>query len=348
MIIRLTIRDPAASTAADCEVTAEPETLIGSLLRALPFPVRGRPCYVGGDKLDPDARLADSPLAPGATISVGEPERAQPWRPLAAAGAIRVFSGPDAGRVIWLSPGSHVIGREWTDISLLRDQQVSRRHARLDVSWTGEATVADLGSSNGTRVDEIGVREPVRLRPDGVLQVGDDRLRWAPLPSARLRTTRARDGRVDFDRAFSPAPAVTAARLTMPRNEVPQRNIAVALISSLLPLPISVAMAVLLKSPYFLLFGILTPITFFGTQWVEGRQRKKKEREFDQRKQETTERIRQHVVHEQWLRHVVAPDEVDLTFAATHEGPGLWPRNADSPDGLTLRVGVADEPASIT
>ncbi|MFC5822588.1 FtsK/SpoIIIE domain-containing protein, partial [Nonomuraea insulae] len=348
MIIRLTIRDPAASHAVDVEVTAEPETSIGSLLRALPFPVKGRPCYVGSGKLDPEAAVADSPLVPGTTINVGEPERTQSWRPMAAAGAIRVFAGPDAGRVVWLSPGSHVIGREWTDISLLRDQKVSRQHARVDVSWTGEATVVDLGSRNGTLVDEMAVRGPAVLRPDGVLQVGDDRLRWAPLPSARLRTTRSRDGRVDFDRAFSPAPAAPAARITMPRNEVPQRNIAVALLSSLLPLPISIAMAILLKSPYFLLFGILTPITFFGTQWVEGRQRKKKEREFDQRKGETSERIRQHVVHEQWLRHVVAPDEVDLTFAATHEGPGLWPRNADSPDGLTLRVGVADEPATIT
>ncbi|NJP91936.1 FHA domain-containing protein [Nonomuraea sp. FMUSA5-5] len=347
MIIRLTIRDPAASTAVDAEVTAEPETLVGSLLRALPFPVRGRPCYVGGDKLDPDSPVSDSPLVPGATISVGEPERTQPWRPLAAAGAIRVFAGPDAGRVIWLSPGSHVIGREWTDISLPLDQKVSRRHARLDVSWTGEATVVDLGSRNGTLVDELGVQAPVPLRPDGVLQVGDDRLRWAPLPASRLRTTRARDGRIDFDRAFSPAPAVAGARVTLPRNEAPQRNIGVALVSSLLPLPISIAMAIFLKSPYFLLFGLLTPITFFGTQWVEGRQRKKKEREFAQRKQDTMERVRQHVVHEQWLRHVVAPDEVDLTFAATHEGHGLWPRNADSPDGLTLRVGVADEPATI-
>ncbi|MEV0622952.1 FtsK/SpoIIIE domain-containing protein [Nonomuraea sp. NPDC050404] len=348
MIIRLTIRDPVAATAVDVEVTAEPETLIGSLLRALPFPVKGRPCYVGTDKLDPETRVADGPLVPGATISVGEPERVHPWRPLAAAGAIRVFAGPDAGRVVWLSPGGHVIGRERTDISLVRDQRASRQHALLNVSWTGEATVTDLGSRNGTLVNEVGVRLPTALRPDGVLQVGDDRLRWAPLPPARLRTVRNADGHIDFDRAFSHAPAVTGTRITMPRNEVPQRNIAVALLSSLLPLPISIAMAILLKSPYFLLFGILTPITFFGTQWVEGRQRKKKELEFDQRKRDTMERIRQHVVHEQWLRHVVAPDEVDLTFAATHEGPGLWPRNADSPDGLTLRVGVADEPATIT
>ncbi|MGN9841535.1 FtsK/SpoIIIE domain-containing protein [Nonomuraea sp. H19] len=343
----MTIRDPLAATELDVEVTAEPETTIGSLLRSLPVAVKERPCFVGTEKLDPEATVAGSPLAPGATISVGEPERTQPWRPLTAAGAMRVFAGPDAGRVFWLTPGSHVIGREHTDIGLLRDQRVSRRHARLEVSWTGEATVVDLGSRNGTLVDEVVVGEPAVLRPDGVLQVGDDRLRWAPLPPSRLRTMRAKDGRLDFDRAFSPAPAVPAARIALPRNETPQRNIAVALLSSLLPLPISIAMAILLKSAYFLLFGILTPVTFFATQWVEGRQRRKKEREFDSRKRETAERIRRHVVHEQWLRHVVAPDEVDLTFAATHEGPGLWPRNADSPDGLTLRVGVADEPATI-
>lgn len=185
---------------------------------------------------------------------------------------------------------------------------MSRHHARLDVSWTGEATVADLGSL----VDELPMREPTVLRPDGVLKVGDNRLRWAPLPPSRLRTRRARDGRVDFDRAFSPAPTVPGARITLPRNETPQRNMAVALLSSLLPPPISVAMAFLLKSPYFLLFGILSPIAFFATQWVEGRQRRKKEREFEERKRETLERIRRH-----------------------------------SPDGLTLRVGVAGEPATI-
>ncbi|MEV4899684.1 hypothetical protein AB0K48_61320, partial [Nonomuraea sp. NPDC055795] len=39
------------------------------------------------------------------------------------------------------------------------------------------------------------------------------------------------------------------------------------------------------------------------------------------------------------------PDELDLTLAALREGPGLWSRDAASPDGLTLRVGVAGEPA---
>ncbi|WP_049558520.1 FtsK/SpoIIIE domain-containing protein [Nonomuraea sp. SBT364] len=347
MIIRLTVRDPALAAEHDVEVTAEPDTPIASLLRALPVPVDGRPCFAGTVKLDPDATLAAGPIVCGSVISVGEPERIRPWRPMAAAGAVRVFAGPDAGRVIWLSPGNHVIGRQHGDITLPRDQRVSERHAFLEVSWTGEVTVVDLNSGGGTRVDEVLIEGPAPLRPEAVLQVGEDRMRWAPLPPGRLRATRGSDGHIDFDRAFAPSPAVPAERITLPRNEAAPRNFMVQLLSSLIPLPIAVLMAVFLKSPYFLLFGLLTPITFFGTQWAEGRQRKRKEREFAERQRETAERVRRHVVREQWLRHLVAPDEVDLTVAATHEGPGLWPRNADSADGLTLRVGVADERATI-
>ncbi|WP_336212103.1 FtsK/SpoIIIE domain-containing protein [Nonomuraea sp. LPB2021202275-12-8] len=343
----MTVRDPAIPAEHDVEVTAAPDTLISSLLRALPLPVDGRPCFVGTGKLDPDATVADSPLVCGSVISVGEPARTRPLRPVAAAGAVRVFAGPDAGRVIWLSPGNHVIGGLGPDIVLQRDQRISGRHAFLEVSWTGEVTVVALDSAGATLVDEVAIEGPTPLRPESVLQVGDDRLRWVPLPPGRLRATRGKDGRIDFDRAFAPAPAVPAERIELPRSEATPRNFAVQLLSSLIPLPIAVLMAVFLKSPYFLLFGLLTPITFLGTQWAEGRQRKMREREFDARKSETNERIRQHVVREHWLRRLVAPDEVDLTIAATHEGPGLWPRNADSSDGLTLRVGVAEEPATI-
>lgn len=65
MIIRTTIRDPAASAELDVEVTAEPETTIGSLLRAMPIAVQGRPCFVGAAKLDPEATVAGSPFVPG-------------------------------------------------------------------------------------------------------------------------------------------------------------------------------------------------------------------------------------------------------------------------------------------
>jgi hypothetical protein len=47
MIIRLTVRDPALRAEHDVEVTAEPDTTIQSVLRALPVPVDGRPCYAG-------------------------------------------------------------------------------------------------------------------------------------------------------------------------------------------------------------------------------------------------------------------------------------------------------------
>lgn len=122
---------------------------------------------MGSGELDPDAAVADSPLVPEAAISVGEPERTQPWRPLPATGAIHVFAGPDAERKVLPTPGSHLVGREHSDINLPCDAKVPKRHARIDVSWTGEATVVDLGSRNGTRADEAGAPGPVVPRPNG-------------------------------------------------------------------------------------------------------------------------------------------------------------------------------------
>ena len=194
MIIRLTVRDPALTAEYDVEVTAEPDTPVASLLRALRLD--GRPVHVGAGKLDPESTFAGSPLVHGSVISVGEPERVRPWRPVAAAGAVRVFAGPDAGRVIWLGPGNHVIGGRGADLALTRDRRIRGRHAFLEVSWTGEATVVDLGG--GALVDELPVGAPTPVPPEAVLRVGDDLLRWVPLPPGRLRAVRSEDGRVDF------------------------------------------------------------------------------------------------------------------------------------------------------
>ncbi|MDJ0788536.1 MAG: FHA domain-containing protein [Myxococcota bacterium] len=52
-----------------------------------------------------------------------------------------------------LRPGSYMIGRVAEAQIQIESNQVSRQHARLDVSETG-VTLTDLGSSNGTFVDD--------------------------------------------------------------------------------------------------------------------------------------------------------------------------------------------------
>ncbi|MFI6293984.1 FHA domain-containing protein [Nonomuraea sp. NPDC050790] len=265
MIIRLTVRDTELAAEHDLEVVAEPGTKLSTLLGALP----PRPCYAGSVKLDPEAVFGACPLVSGMVVGVGDPARDERARPAGAVGGLRVVGGPDAGRLVWLAPGAHVVGRDHdAALRLVRDPGVSRLHARLEVSVTGELTVTDLGSTNGTLAGGERVTGAVRLGPREMLRVGDDLLRWVPLPAARPHAVRGPDGAIAFDRALTrraPGPA----SIQTPSEQAPSEQV---------------------------------------LSWQ-------------------------------------VPDELDLTLAALREGPGLWSRDAASPDGLTLRVGVTGEPA---
>ncbi|WP_171203532.1 FHA domain-containing protein, partial [Pseudokineococcus marinus] len=90
---------------------------------------------------------------PGAGGRGDEPSRTGPGR---GAGVLHlhVVAGPDAGLVVPLPPGRHVLGRGAGADVRLDDPRLSRRHLRLDVDRRG-ALVTDLGSANGTLVDGV-------------------------------------------------------------------------------------------------------------------------------------------------------------------------------------------------
>ena len=97
---------------------------------------------------------------------------------------LHVVSGPDAGVVVPLPMGVHELGRSgpvsWHDHSL------SRRHCRVAVTPVSVA-VTDLGSSNGTTVDDV-VCPPhgsLPWSPGQVLGVGDSLVELRPaVPAA--------------------------------------------------------------------------------------------------------------------------------------------------------------------
>jgi DNA-binding winged helix-turn-helix (wHTH) protein len=66
------------------------------------------------------------------------------------------------GRVVDLGPGENLIGRSVECAVRLDSTDVSRRHARIFVSGD-EATIEDLGSTNGTFVNGQRVVAPVKL-----------------------------------------------------------------------------------------------------------------------------------------------------------------------------------------
>ena len=96
-------------------------------------------------------------------------------------------------QVLPLTEGAHLAGRD-ADCSLTIDAStVSRRHARITVA-AGAATVEDLGSTNGTRVNGTRISGPTRLGPGDELMLGSEVLR------ARSRQTSALTIKVDQDK----------------------------------------------------------------------------------------------------------------------------------------------------
>jgi S-DNA-T family DNA segregation ATPase FtsK/SpoIIIE len=346
MILRLSVRD--SGTTKDIEMIADPDTSVASVLAAaLPTAIGGRPCFVGVQLLDPATTVAESPLVLGCTISVGEPGPDPRALPPGAVGAVRVIAGPDTGLIAWLTPGEHAFARHPDARVSLRDADVSRRHAVLRVATDGQAWLSDIGSENGTAIDGSPVTEPVALAPEAIIEIGGTRLRWVPLPEHRLRTVRSPDGHLDFDRAFAPAPAVSRAEIALPQKDTVPRNIVTMLVSGLAPAAMGGVMALLLRQPSLLLFGLFGLATAAGSYLVDRHQRRSRERTYTRDKAEAERRIHALVLTEGRLNRVLAPDELDLVLAATGAGRGLWPRNADSAHGLRVRVGTEDRPAAV-
>lgn len=90
-----------------------------------------------------------------------------------------------------LSEGSNLVGRDRDCAVRIDSGTLSRHHARITVS-RGEATIEDLGSKNGTRVNKADVKDPLSLKDGDKIQVGAVTVTYRilePLPSTLTRGT---------------------------------------------------------------------------------------------------------------------------------------------------------------
>jgi pSer/pThr/pTyr-binding forkhead associated (FHA) protein len=105
--------------------------------------------------------------------AVRERDADRPKRPEQAVGALvstRAVVSLDDRRYVLEGPRA-TIGRSKDAECVLRDPNVSRRHAELRRGANGDWTIADLGSTNGVKVN--GRRVPsTRLSPGDEITVG--------------------------------------------------------------------------------------------------------------------------------------------------------------------------------
>jgi pSer/pThr/pTyr-binding forkhead associated (FHA) protein len=80
------------------------------------------------------------------------------------------------GERVALKAGVNVLGRRAPDVVELPSPTVSRRHARITVG--DETLIEDLGSKNGTFVEERRVSRPVTLTDGAQVRIGSLTLRF--------------------------------------------------------------------------------------------------------------------------------------------------------------------------
>ena len=91
-------------------------------------------------------------------------------------------------REIALAPGDSLLGREAGAVAWLDSASVSRRHARIVVTAKG-ATVEDLGSRNGTFVNDARVTTATRLADGDVVRLGSVEMTFRIVPAGETETS---------------------------------------------------------------------------------------------------------------------------------------------------------------
>ncbi|WP_043534591.1 FHA domain-containing protein FhaB/FipA [Actinomyces polynesiensis] len=86
-----------------------------------------------------------------------------------------ITGGPLVGTMMPLGSAPIVIGRSPSSTLVLDDEYASARHARLS-SQEGQWWIEDLGSRNGTFVDDERITEPRVVQPGTTVRIGQTTL----------------------------------------------------------------------------------------------------------------------------------------------------------------------------
>ncbi|GAB3434693.1 FtsK/SpoIIIE domain-containing protein [Phycicoccus ginsengisoli] len=330
--------------AAIGRTAAELTAALSSHLDAPGAVLSSRQRVVAGEVL-----LGTPPLVDGAALTLGPPpaprRTGRPRTPV----QVRVVHGPDAGRVLELTPGTHTLGRSPEADVCLADPRLSRVHARLLVTTDG-VHVADLGSTNGTHLDGERVGgSPRRVRADALVRVGSTSLQLGA-PTEVPATTAARsDGTTAVNRrprVLDP-PAPTAIALPAPPQE--PRRTRVPWAAMLLPIPFAAVMAVFF-GPLMLAFAVMGPVVMAGTalgdRFGSRRRYAVESAEYARRLAEARARVAQAATAESDGLRRAHPDPAAVLAAACGPTSRLWERQRHDPDALLVAVGTCDRPST--
>jgi S-DNA-T family DNA segregation ATPase FtsK/SpoIIIE len=331
----------------DIRVEAAPDLRTGDLVSAIARELNASgPASLHGEPV-PDAPVSELGLRWGDELRFGEE------RPLldAALVSLVVSGGPEAGLVVPLRAGTHVIGREGG--VPLDDPSLSGRHVILTLAADGSATVADAGSRNGSVLDgtPLAPAQPVPLEPGRLVRAGRSLFGIEPASRASQPEGGA-GGLVQFNRPprVRRAPQPRVRPFPAPPGD-PQRS-RLPLGASLIPLALGVGLFLLTRVPTMLFFSLLSPVMAVTT-YAEDRRSGRKgfqthSRSYRQSLQELASELDGERRAELAARRAAAPSAPELLDRARRHDPLLWERRPGDDDFLELRIGTADLPSLLS
>nr|WP_275586240.1 FtsK/SpoIIIE domain-containing protein [Geodermatophilus normandii] len=257
---------------------------------------------------------------------------------------MHVVGGPAAGTAVPLVTGRHVLGRGAGSTLPLPDPGVSRRHVALEVG-AGGITVSDLGSTNGSRLDDADLGGTAQeWRPGAVLRLGASSVTVTGPRDGRAGSRPAPGGR----RLVRPGTAPSAHRpevevpLPAPPASPPRRRL--GWVAVVLPAVAGVALAVLLSTPTFLFFALLGPLVAVGSwvsdRWSGSRTGRRAAAAHAQELRAARARLADAVRSDVRAARLEAPDLAALAAAARRGTTLLWSRRAGDPTVATVRIGT--------
>lgn len=297
------------------------------------------PLFVDGLPVDDASPLGLPPFVDGAVVG-GAPTAPRPTRVgRDASQDLVVVGGPDAGARHDLVDGTHLVGRSRRCDIVLPDPSVSRRHARIVVAGT-TVTVTPFDPPDGAVEKDGG---STRLVPGETVVLGRTALALRPRPGPVRRGAPTGDGGIAVNRRprGSGGPAPTIRRIGAPpeRGELAR----IDLLTVLLPLAVSVVVAIVTSSALFLVFGLLSPVLAVTGTLTERRRRARRHHEdlarYEVGRARVALRLEDDLAREREMRDRSCPDPGRIADIAAGRLDALWDRRRDDSDLLLVRVG---------
>lgn len=291
-----------------------------------------------------DGALTDSSLAPqnihGATPHPDSILLAQ-------------VSGEGAGNMWELQPGQYTVGSdERCDLHLTYDG-IPATAAIITVSAEKTCTVEQTTATSTLLLEGRPVEASQAWSEGNSLRIGPLVFEILTKKPATASVTSADQPNVlDYNRPPRLMPKVRTTEFKYPSEPEPNSRGALPLLAMFVPLLLAIVMASVMQRPYFLIFGLMSPVMLLASFLSNRKNGKVTYRE----KKAKYRKIRAQIDADMQVavtdfaneQRAASPDPATAGLTASLPTPRLWERRRDDPDHLSLRIGVSTVESDVT